>query len=433
MAAIITPGTLIVSPILHSSSTTQIVPSLDFQNNADMYGSVLQGAGTGSFDRATDEAIRVALGSATSGTILPMSPPALNSSYTYEFYGPALRCEKANDTEFQFFDNLAQNYSSSSGGKALTYFSWVPSNIDNSNNNIPSFNQSDFSLPIDISSSTNGSQVNVFLACTYNQDVSTVSSCKSPVLLYCTLRNVSYTVNFAFESGQQTMSIDSAGNGDPVNQWNSYFAETTVRSITNKTLSYLSVMFAFNSIITGSIDYGDSVAAWAVQSTMIQSTNLAPLLASPNNETIGSALEDLFQNITFSLFSSNRFLADATNASRAVSSNVTTQLTQNIYVYNPLDLYLAYGLTLVSALICICIGSLALTGNGVSFSDEFTTILRATRNPELDHLVAEGECNGADPTPKHTAEALLSYNLRDDRKAGFQLSQGPQVSAPIPP
>src|SRR6201996_1985310 len=373
LAAIITPGTLIVSPILHDSSATQIVPSLDFQNNADMYGSVSQGSGLGEFDRASDEVIRVALASATSGTILPMSPPALNSSYAYIFYGPALRCEKANDTEFQFFNNLAKNYSSSNGALTLAYFSWVPSNIENSNNDIPSFNQTDFTFPIDISSSTNGSQVNIFLACTYNQGPSTEFSCKSPVLLNCALRNVSYTVNFAFESGQQTMSIDSVGAGDPVNQWDNYFAETTVRSITNKTLSYLSVMFAFNNIITGSISFVDSTNAWLVTSTMIQSTSLTPLLASPNNETLGSALEDLFQNITFSLFSSNRFLADATNASRAVSSNVTTQLTQNIYVYNPLDLYLAYGLTLVFALICICIGSLALTGNGVSFSDQFTT------------------------------------------------------------
>ena len=51
--------------------------------------------------------------------------------------------------------------------------------------------------------------------------------------------------------------------------------------------------------------------------------------------------------------------------------------------------------------------------NRGSYTNSFSTIVRVTRDPELDRLIEEGEDRiGADPLPNHIAEATVRFGER---------------------
>jgi len=100
---------------------------------------------------------------------------------------------------------------------------------------------------------------------------------------------------------------------------------------------------------------------------------------------------------------------NTTNQALFDSPPVTIYYPQNIYAYQPLDLWLAYGIALLFYVLCLSIGIIGLRQNGFSYSNNFTTILRTTRNPNLDLLVTESESSGADPVPSHTMDGTLTY------------------------
>lgn len=66
-----------------------------------------------------------------------------------------------------------------------------------------------------------------------------------------------------------------------------------------------------------------------------------------------------------------------------MTANVTTAEPINVYIYHPKNLLLAYGVALFLALIALVLGACAYVSNGVSHSNSFSSIVRATRNPDL--------------------------------------------------
>lgn len=66
-----------------------------------------------------------------------------------------------------------------------------------------------------------------------------------------------------------------------------------------------------------------------------------------------------------------------------VLANVTTAEPINVYAYHPKNLFLAYGIALFLAIIAVILGLCAYLSNGVSHSNSFSSIVRATRNPDL--------------------------------------------------
>jgi hypothetical protein len=99
--------------------------------------------------------------------------------------------------------------------------------------------------------------------------------------------------------------------------------------------------------------------------------------------------------------------------SPSVPVNVTTTHPQNVYAYNPKNLYVAYGIALLFTLFANILGTMAYISNGVSHNNSFSSIVRATRNPELlgiqDRKV---KVSGAMPMDKQTGKTVL--RLRDD-------------------
>lgn len=101
-------------------------------------------------------------------------------------------------------------------------------------------------------------------------------------------------------------------------------------------------------------------------------------------------------------------------------TNVTVTNPQNIYTYQPFDLVLSYGIAILGAVTCMAIGALAMTKNGLSYTNDFSTILRTTRSEDLNDLVQDAEANGADPLPAHVADGEVRYRpFSSTEWAGF--------------
>lgn len=124
--------------------------------------------------------------------------------------------------------------------------------------------------------------------------------------------------------------------------------------------------------------------------------------ASTFNQSLGRAIEELFRNMTLSLFSDHSFLGSTTE-------NITIRYehTRNVYVYSSKNLFLSYGLALGFAFLAVVAGCVSIHHNGASYSNKFSTIIRTTRGQEMEDLVASDDRDGADPLPKYLANARI--------------------------
>ena len=82
---------------------------------------------------------------------------------------------------------------------------------------------------------------------------------------------------------------------------------------------------------------------------------------------------------------------------------------RNIYVYSEHKLWLAYGAAILFAIIGVLIGLLALLSNGISYSSNFSTILRASRHANITAIISPTDADGRDPLPEHLATANVFF------------------------
>lgn len=74
---------------------------------------------------------------------------------------------------------------------------------------------------------------------------------------------------------------------------------------------------------------------------------------------------------------------------------------------------MAYGIALLFTLSANILGAMAYLSNGVSHNNSFSSIVRATRNPELLGIQdRRAQVSGAMPLDKQTGKTVL--RLRDD-------------------
>jgi len=105
-------------------------------------------------------------------------------------------------------------------------------------------------------------------------------------------------------------------------------------------------------------------------------------------------------------------------------TNATQHTFESQFVYEPRTLLVAYGISTLVALLCVAMGVYALRQNGVSYTNSFSTIVRVTRDPELDKLIEdEGDLQGTDPVPPHIHNAVVKLGRRAKYSApGFVFS-----------
>ena len=111
----------------------------------------------------------------------------------------------------------------------------------------------------------------------------------------------------------------------------------------------------------------------------------------------------------------------------------TIKTSHNLYIYRPLDLYIAYGVSIACAVVCVGLGCAALYRNGLSYSSDFSTILRTTQREELHALIAPVDTAGGDPLPLHIARAVVTYEARaqdvNGAVHGFRFQRGKSEEA----
>jgi hypothetical protein len=86
---------------------------------------------------------------------------------------------------------------------------------------------------------------------------------------------------------------------------------------------------------------------------------------------------------------------------------ITRFSAQNAFSYEPRNLFIAYGIGILFSLIVVIFGLLCIRSASASYTNSFSTILRTTRNPELDAVVPSAETSGAEPLSKHLSNVRL--------------------------
>lgn len=110
------------------------------------------------------------------------------------------------------------------------------------------------------------------------------------------------------------------------------------------------------------------------------------------------------------------------NSSVAAQNPVLANIysSSNIYNYDSRDLWIAYGIAAVSALLCVIFGIYAIWRNGATYQNVFSTFLRTTRDQALQNLIDPSD-KGAEPLPKDLA--AVNIILAEDKYETIQVPQ----------
>ena len=145
--------------------------------------------------------------------------------------------------------------------------------------------------------------------------------------------------------------------------------------------------------------------------------------------SLKDAIESMFQTLTVSFMSSPTFqyvtLETRTPASQMVltrrrsadprslhpvgKASVTSYKYNTYYVYQAQKLWIAYGLALLITVFTIIVGMLAMVANRASYDSSFSTIMRTTREAELDVRIARSDLDGRIPLPSYMSKATIAF------------------------
>ena len=92
---------------------------------------------------------------------------------------------------------------------------------------------------------------------------------------------------------------------------------------------------------------------------------------------------------------------------------------QNAYTYSSRNLIISYGIGISVDIIIVAVGILCIWTSGNSFGASFSTILRTTRNIQLDAVVQARETEGAFPLSKQLGSTKLILRRYEDTRTAF--------------
>ncbi|KAK0760877.1 LOW QUALITY PROTEIN: hypothetical protein N5P37_005816 [Trichoderma harzianum] len=438
LAAVITPGTLVVVPTTLSTSKSFPVPVINFSQVLPLYD----------FNSSVIGYV------ATSSQILPMNIGLANSTYNLTFHGPSFRCRKPsemvgqaiamtlNATRFMCEGNVGSMawLAFAPPGQILStiayskkketplrehwenFLAFVSSCITQPAKSavvLPQFG----SLPLceGIVGSYNGSTYRVSL-----QDLSSVKVgfnhgrlwvSAQNVMYDCVLTDTEYSTRFFYSTSEQAQRIDPEYSFKWTEEdvYDSYFylADALATLLGGAVRVFGKGIMAFKTRVTDTAIFG----ALNVESTKYHSPDLSP--------SVGELIEELSRNITLSVFSLDQMLIQNDTMVR-ISSDV------NVYSYNRRVLIITYAVVFLGTLIALLIGSVAYFKNGVSHQLSFSTFMSTTRNYQLDELTA-GSSMGAMPLRDSIRSTKLQFGFlrnadegaeREEpmRRVGFGLS-----------
>ncbi|QPC69321.1 hypothetical protein HYE68_000073 [Fusarium pseudograminearum] len=412
LVAIITPATLTVTVSSQPNITSLHAPiSTPDYANVDTFGSWTV---------------------ASLGSILTIPPPFPNSSYALDFHGPTLSCHNTkNQTFSRQVGEILENNKNQDADTTIVFVGFVPNfgrgNGSSSDANEYALTGLKYALNESVATTyrldyteTGPAKFYVALRDETNSNPNVYKTMKT---IECELYNSSFATNFSFNNGQQNISYTSK-KLNPV-AFPSDFRSIAMFGSDHWTTkgAYLSLMNAMGQLVLGTIiNFGSSNTTNAVQ-TLIRSSSLMDTNemygfkkgrpeSMKRNTSMSDALEDLFANLTISLFSHPRFLQ---NSSAVSHVPVTYSSAQNEFSYEPRNLLVAYGVGLFLAWAIVIVGLLCIKSASASYGSSFSTILRTTRNPDIDKIVPVAETTGAEPLPKHLSNVRLVLRRQEGR------------------
>ena len=296
LSAVVAPGSLTIKSLPFTENTTHdIGHKLSFDTpvyaTASGGGSGDENGMRGSFGlHASKSLSTIALTVGVTSKILTVTPDSSNETYTWSFIGPALKCGVTIPKDL---------YRSPD-----TYIAWTGNDYPW---NDPLYRQNAYRFaPLDIDdikglNETEGNVIRILVPDRLNA---------VPRITECRLWNATYDAEFSYQNFEQTIIVHQIIYHNPVWMTPSdvlLYRERATPSHIVTLISYKAIMSAFGSLVVGT--YQAYVQFSLQQDGVIPLTMPQyPLLDCAEIAYHEKSAEQLFQNITLSLFSNPIFV-----------------------------------------------------------------------------------------------------------------------------
>ncbi|GIZ46700.1 hypothetical protein CKM354_000981400 [Cercospora kikuchii] len=139
--------------------------------------------------------------------------------------------------------------------------------------------------------------------------------------------------------------------------------------------------------------------------------DMASLLPSPITQTqsLGRALEELFQNITISLMGVPELQANESSIFYPEPTLVEFTMEESVYAYAATKLWLAYGLAIGVTTLIVVFACVAIMLNQASYSNDFSTWLRLSLGSDISNDFEGKDLAGEDPLPEYIENASIEF------------------------
>ncbi|KAH7227133.1 uncharacterized protein BKA55DRAFT_599159 [Fusarium redolens] len=346
---------------------------------------------------------------------IPTVPaPFPKSSYSVDCYGPSISCNTPSNASFAKPLAEAVNNETCCGDFA-GYVGFVPSGQTMNNTD------EGYALAAKLYVAVPGKPMSS----------SYIMANKS---IKCQIYNSSYAVNLTFDNCQQNITYKSKRLNGVTSIDAALTKANTGSSQFNATVAYISLMGSLGKLLLGSLGishYGVMCPTQTqIMSSVLMDAKEMQVLGDVNTETdrsetpesvignisMSDTLEQLFTNSTISLFSNSKLLQNDTVASRGPITYLSTQIA---FSSESRNLFIAYGLGILASAIVIIIGLLCIKSASASYATSFSTILRTTRNPDLDTMIPTAKTTGAEPLSRHVGDMRLVLRRQRRRLEGM--------------
>ncbi|KAL3449045.1 hypothetical protein BJX65DRAFT_273979 [Aspergillus insuetus] len=394
LVTVITPSTLSVQNANGTALVEQPLPVIDYTRNRYLTMS------DGGLEGPTGTLTRLVMSSTIQGSILQVPVPAPNASYTFDFIGPYIMCQNASEYV----------------NRTVNEYLWDKSRMRNNYIAFPTSNNLTADLDDLLYADEPGQWYWHDLNGTdYAGKLIIAAYDQIPVrsTIECAMYNASYVVAFSWLNGEQTVEIVDR---QVLNRVMPYTELSPAPAPANEgeSLAYTWIMRAMMNIFVGmcfSFPQRCS-AAQVFSTTLANSKELWPMVygsAEPVPDGLRPLVEvaaSMADNLTLSFFSEPYFLQ---NTTQAAPRNITVYSNEVLYLYSQKNLLIGYGVSIFVSLLCVIAGLLSMWDNGIAFTDSFSTILRATRNPRFDDIVPRDSTTGSDPPPEALARTRVQW------------------------
>ncbi|KAM0254882.1 hypothetical protein ACHAQJ_006319 [Trichoderma viride] len=373
--AVFTPATLTVEQAKSMAPSTQLIslPLVNF--SSPFLFTRWSEPMTGGPDGPSLALDRLISSVAAQGAILPLErpiPSAPKVSYTMRFHGPSVSCGhlSGNSSFYDDYDKIFDYAINHQGNSEMVYLGFTPQSGDNFDTDYSYEHQALLGL----TAATNMSFVanptadiasrdhcRLFVIVTAHESIQTWSAAENTI--ECGLYNSTYEAQFTFANGTQEIDIHIVERGDGVSEVDINKVDMTNSSNPNTShhniyqLAAVYIMRGLGGVVTGVIrdHQGDfSSGSKILSSAFMQAKEMQAMLNSG------------FGDIA----------TDPTNPPTNISlAQIMEQFVANV----------------------------------TSYGRSFSTVLRTTRNEELDRLLDANETSGAEPLSKHLAETRLKF------------------------